>query len=84
MFSKPVEAIPDRATLKGMSYIKVVKFLEDILENHTAKIEQIFWEGDYASVTSAYHSLRNTINDKGYPIKLYVRGEELYLERDDI
>ena len=84
MWSEAVKEIPDRLAVRDIRYLNVRKFLEDVINNHMNKLEQIFWEGDYASVTSAYHSIRNTIKDQGYPIILHVRGEELYLERRDI
>lgn len=84
MWSFEVKEIPEKIDVTNRTQVDVKKFLQDILDNHLAKYEKIEWYADYCSVQSAYHSIHATIKVQGYPIKLHVRGEELYLERQDI
>lgn len=86
MWSEAVNGIPD-ITIKSTDNFGTEctkKFLENILDNHTARYERIFWEGEYKSAESAYNSIRKTVRMQGYPIKIHVRGEVIYLERRDI
>lgn len=72
-----VKEIPRRRTHKH----NLIDFLEEFMDSdmHSAKVE--FTSDDYCSVISCYKNMFRSAKDHGFPIKVLLRSDNVYLEK---
>lgn len=77
-FTKMVDGVPKRENFKLSRYFD--EFMN--MNSKTARVD--LDKDDYKSAKVAYGVLRTSIKRHGYPIKVLLRGSDIYFVRTDM
>ena len=77
----PVKSIPEPQ--RKPQYSKLQAILEDFVHSSTKIVKVDYRHDEYTSVGSCACSIRKMTNYHGFPIHVIMRGDDIYLKKEN-